>query len=131
MIVVEPFRAAHAHEIVPQPAQAEQLRRTVHLAEHYERAGNGYAMRCDGRLVVCAGLIETEVAPLHLWAIVAERAPMVAVHRVARRFLSVFRGEITATVDAAFADGCRWMGMLGFSRRGVRGNELIYVRSAL
>lgn len=100
-----------------------------------ECRSNAYVLIEDGRFLASAGIVET-VHGRMLWSVIAPDAPMIRVHRAARRLLSLIPGDIVATTRAEFAAGCRWLLMLGFKDVGrLEGYEpghdhLLYIREA-
>jgi hypothetical protein len=140
-ISCEAFKAAHLSEIDTQPWQRHVFARAIEAGTFVppaalEEAGNAYTLRHRGRIVACAGLVASDTAAVHLWAVVADRAPLVILHRAARRLLEIYRGcgRISATTEANFAQGCRWLDLLGFERRevltgyGVGIDQVLYTR---
>lgn len=121
MIACEAFKAAHLLEIEADASQALEHEDAPDVGRAFERAGNAYTIRHNGRIVVCGGFAASDLGDAHLWGVVARRAPMVVLHRAVRRLLEVYRGlgRVVATSDATFAAGCRWLELLGFNREGV------------
>ncbi len=74
--------------------------------------GEAWTVYTD-RIICCSGLIPTTLGA-HLWAVIAKDAPMVVLHKIALRAFTVYRLRISATVEANFLPGCRWLEMLGF-----------------
>jgi hypothetical protein len=73
----------------------------------------------EGRFLACAGVSKGELG-YQLWSVIAPDAPMLRVHRAARRFVGLFANlKLVATSRCDFAAGCRWLEMLGFERAGL------------
>lgn len=116
---IEPFRAEHFIEIDPHGPQREVVKHAEDYGRAYETCGNAYTVRRNGRIAGCAGVVRID-SELVLWSVLAADVSMVIAHRVARRFLTLFPGErIRATTPVGFAEGERWLQMLGFQRTGL------------
>lgn len=103
------FERKHLKELNLQPIQ-----RSIPLADQPYEQGDAYTVLTD-RVVACGGVVWTE-GGCHLWALIAENAPLLTLHRIAQRALGVYSGRITATTEVDFPQGCRWLEMLGFKR---------------
>lgn len=118
-MIVRPFKPEDMAAIDLQDAQRPARDLLLELAPDYATGGPAYTAEQDGRIVACAGVLAVGSYGA-LWSALARGAPMLALHRAALRFLSVHRFRLMqATAAAHFADGCRWLEMLGFERRNV------------
>lgn len=118
MITVETFRAHHLERFVPQPAQRAEFELvTPESARAHELAGPGYSILVDGEAVACAVLAPLGDGRGALWALVGAKAGphMLRAKRIAEKMMreSGLR-RIEAVVATEFAEGHRWMRMLGF-----------------
>ena len=112
-----PFRAEHLDLINEQDAEimfgefATQGR-----AEALERIGSRTIM-VHGRPVLCGGIVEYWNGRCEIWAVLDRdcRKEFVAIHRATKEFLDTCtHRRIEAVVIADFAEGRRWVEMLGF-----------------
>jgi len=83
--------------------------------------GFAWTGECDGQVMAIAGLMPIWENRALAWALIGELAGahFAAIHRAIRKGItdSGFR-RIEATVDVGFAQGHRWMTMLGFEMEG-------------
>jgi hypothetical protein len=84
-------------------------------------AGLAWTAEADGEVIGIAGLLPQWENRALAWALIGKSAGkhFHAMHRAVHRFLSVseFR-RIEANVDVGFAEGIRWMRLLGFAYEG-------------
>lgn len=125
MITVEPFRARHLEQFVPQPAQRAEFEEvTPESARAHELAGPGYSILVDGEAVACAVLAPLGDGRGALWALVGAKAGpyMLRAKRTAEKMMreSGLR-RIEAVVETEFVAGHRWMGLLGFELETPKG----------
>jgi hypothetical protein len=80
-------------------------------------AGPAYTIRsASGDIVFCGGFIETH-AGAHLWSFISPlgRQRLIAIQPYVERALQVHPyTHVTATIEAGFVDGARWLAKLGF-----------------
>lgn len=117
---IEPFKPEHLWQIDLQPAQCSWYEYGTDAYAAELALGLGYTLRIAGRIVLCGGIIEVDARTGHLWCFLSvdARHYLVRLHRAARRFLEVTgKRHLIATTESDFADGCRWLEMLGFTRR--------------
>jgi hypothetical protein len=83
--------------------------------------GFAWTGECDGQVMAIAGLMPIWENRALAWALIGglAGAHFAAIHRAIRKGItdSGFR-RIEATVDVGFAQGHRWMTMLGFEMEG-------------
>ena len=130
-MTIEPFKPEHLDAIELQDARLigpikDQLPTYC--------KGEAWTVVTD-RIICCSGLIPTTHGA-HLWAVIAKDAPMIVLHKIALRALGVYRLRISATVEAGFGPGCRWLEMLGFERVAIAtecghdgGDHYVYART--
>jgi hypothetical protein len=118
-MTLEPFKLAHLLEIDVHEAQRDVLE---YLKPDYAAklvASNSMALRIDGRLVLCGGLVDLyeNTTAAHAWTLLAKdtRPHFARIHGVVRRFLEISgKRVIVATTNVAEPLGCRWLRSLGF-----------------
>lgn len=137
---LEPFKPAHALEIMLQPAQISEFswhdKRAV--AEQFFNAGNAFTFRSgDGRVLFCGGAVERHPGYANLWGMFAlhKGSAMVKLQRMTCRFI---RSLPHKRVDAFVADmpaARRWAELVGLTHETVLagaapdgGNLLVYRR---
>lgn len=118
-VKILPYEAAHLLAINEQDAETYWgAVCTPEYARELESAGPAYtAMREDGTVLCCAGIIVHWECRALAWAIMARSIgpDYVAVHRAVERFLnSVTTPRIEITVDCEFPAAIRWAKLLGF-----------------
>ena len=117
-IVIERFRPEHFERIELQPSQAYVRAHTPRAKlEELAAAGPAYAALVGDRVLACGGLAERGPDAGILWSFIARDAGrhFVRLHRYVCRFLeTVDRPEIFATCRSDFAEGRRWLELLGF-----------------
>ncbi len=130
-MMIEPFKPEHLDAI--------ELRDTTLIGPIKSQLptyaeGEAWTV-CTDRIICCSGLIPTTLGA-HLWAVIAKDAPMIVLHKIALRAFGVYRLRISATVEAGFLPGCRWLEMLGFERVAIApkcghdgGDHYVYART--
>ena len=114
---IDVFKASDLMELDEQ--EATQWLRAYVRPEHaaaLER-GMSYTARVDGKIVVCAGVVEHWEGRGEAWAFLAKDSGkhFVAIHRAVKRFLDVCPiKRIEAAVDYEFEPGHEWVTMLDF-----------------
>ena len=116
------LRREHLQELKLQSAQA-YLGADLTAPGYFEMlmAGQAFTGMVGDTVIGCAGCIEQWDNRSIAWALVSAHAGrhMVGVHRAVAGFLAQARWRRVETfVDAEFAEGHRWMGMLGFAHEG-------------
>jgi hypothetical protein len=119
MIYPVPFRAAHAGQLVLQPAQAWLNEYwTPDLLEGLECLW-AHTLMLDGAPVFCGGVLAFDLARGTLWAFVGaglRPVEFLAVHRIVARFLDGLPfAALDMYVDCEFTNGHRWATQLGFT----------------
>lgn len=119
---VIPFEPEHLKTLELQSAQRYML---SHICIEYlkglQAVGPALSAEHEGRIVACAGVAFQGFGMGVLWAFVSHDAGrhFVRLDRYARRILSLTSlRRIEATTEASFAQGCRWLEMLGFENEG-------------
>lgn len=120
MIRIDPFCATDIALLRVQPAQAEEVARTLHAAAIYARAGNGFSVRDgSGRVVMCAGALEHHAEHASLWCAMAADiggAMMLALTRRVRHFIDRQpHRRLDCHVRLRHREGHRWAELLGLS----------------
>lgn len=130
-MIIEPFKPEHLDAIELQDASLigpikGQLPMYV--------KGEAWTV-ITNRIICCSGLVPTTLGA-HLWAVIARDAPMIVLHKIALRAFGTYRLRISATVEATFLPGCRWLEMLGFERVAIASeyghdgcDHYVYVRT--
>lgn len=123
MIQVVPFRPYHIELLRAQGVQQAQLREVSNVPGTYETVARGPALTAfEGEhVILCGGIAILAPARGVCWALLSERAArhMVFLHYAVKRFISVSHWErLEASVEENFAQGCRWLELLGFSFEG-------------
>lgn len=121
---VEPMKAEHLEALVLQPSQAAW--RDGMTADQFSALAATDAawtmLDEQGRVLMCAGVIETGAGRGEAWALLSEDSgpAMIAITRAVGRYMqaSPFR-RIEAVVAVSFAPGRRWAKMLGFRFEGL------------
>lgn len=119
VITFEPEHIAH---IDPQASQAAWVSRaTAQYLLNLKAMGPAFTGVIDGKPIGSAGIIRTGFGSGLLWAYLADSGHFLRVHRSALRMLDMFSDfrRIEATTECTFANGCRWLEMLGFEFEGV------------
>jgi len=115
-VTIHPFNVADLDEIDLQPAQTSWRTHGIPayaqmLAEH-----TAVTAREDGRVLACAGVISLERDVGHAWSFVARGVSMLRFrHHIERLFEASRKSRILANTEADFAQGCRFLEILGFS----------------
>lgn len=119
-MILEPFDADHLARMRLQPRQSALWSRygsREYLLEA-QRHG-GYSVFHGERLLLCGGVMARSPDEPMLWSFIsADAGPfMLGLVRAARRFLELTgRGFIYATTEPDFANGCRFLELIGFER---------------
>lgn len=115
---IVPFRAEHLFNIDVQESQQHLVGYiTPELAKALEGSASFSAIADDGSVLACSGVQPMWDNRAIAWAYLRRDlgANFVKIHRAVKRFLDAYPcRRIEATVDEGFAEGVRWMGMLGF-----------------
>ena len=116
------FEAAHLSQLTLQPAQQRMQR---YCSEAYAlalEAQCSFSLRSDtGQILACAGVVEEEPHRAYGWVLLSAVAPQVLVfiHKKIRRYLQRCPYlRVETVVDEGFAQGKRWMVLLGFEAEG-------------
>jgi len=117
-LTVERFVPAHFEALELQPSQAYVRAHTPReKLEELAAAGPAFTVRVGGRALICGGLAERGPDVGMLWSFVSRDTGrhFLRLHRVACRFIeTVDRAQIFATCRSDFAEGRRWLELLGF-----------------
>ena len=138
---IEPYRPEHLTKLALQPDQ--QAARVFISEPGYPEmlaSTNAFTAIIDGRIVGCAGIMELWKGRGMAWALLTGEIGgenMRRIHFAVKRYLdaSTFQ-RIEATCDVNFAQGHRWLRLLGFTMetpvmrryRPDGGDEAMYVR---
>lgn len=121
---VIPFQPWHIREMRIQDKQALII--SLLPDDFFDVARNlgpALSAEVDGRIVACAGIgVIKEYNSGTLWACLAQHSGrhFVRLDRCARRLLEIPRlRRIEATTEADFAQGRRWLELLGFQSEGI------------
>lgn len=119
---IVPFQPEHLDTLALQPSQADFLQNfDKTYAPALIAAGPCFTAIKDGIILGCAGLSKQWDNRAIAWALLSANLgrEFVRIHRAVERYLLIadFK-RIEAFVDANFAEGHRWMQMLGFEREG-------------
>ena len=122
-MIVIPFELSHITAMRLQDHQRLAIS-SVELPYLAQLSGYGPTLTAlaDGRPIACAGIASPGFGIGTLWAVVAKDAGphFVALDRCVRRFLSIPKlRRIEATSEVSFAQGCRWLELLGFQSEGI------------
>ena len=115
-----PFRSEHTRALRLQPEQAHLVSVVAepgYAEALYENSLTAVSVFANGRIVACGGVIEVWQDRGFAWALISKGLPsqFIAIHRAARLMIeSCGLGRIEAYIDSGFAEGCRWMDLLGF-----------------
>jgi hypothetical protein len=116
------FEPWHIEAMNVQASQRAVLGAPMLYLHNLAQSGPAYSAVAGSRLVVCGGCVLTGFGTGHLWAVLAENAPLLAVHRAGLRLLDMLMADlrrIESSTEAGFAPGCRWLTMLGFQSEGL------------
>lgn len=116
------FEPEHISGIAPQAAQAQWVSRTsAQYLLNLKAMGPAFTGIIDGKPIGSAGIIRTGFGAGLLWAYLSDCGHFIRIHRSALRLLDMFDDfrRIEATTECTFANGCRWLEMLGFEFEGV------------
>lgn len=116
---MEKFKPEHLWQIELQDAQRSWY--DYASVEYAQSLADGlaYTGRMRGCILVCGGVIDTGPEVGHLWCFLSRQARhhFLRLHRTTLRFMQLTgKRRLIATAEAHFADGCRWLEMLGFER---------------
>lgn len=119
---VIPFEPEHLERLQLQSAQRYMV---SHICVEYlkvlQAVGPALSAEGDGRILACAGVAFQGFGMGLLWAFVSQdaRRHFVKLDRCVRRLLSLTNlKRIEATTEVSFAQGCRWLTLLGFENEG-------------
>jgi len=123
-LVVVPFCATHLKPLHLQAAQAN-IRRFLNrnVGASLETAGPAFTALSGGEVIACAGVMEVWSGRLQAWALLSACGPrlFLQVHRAVARFLDAQKAQrIETAVDCDFAEGHRWVRLLGFRMEAPR-----------
>lgn len=116
-MIVDPYKADDLFQMEEQDSTAWL---SAYVSPAHAKALEGkmaYTGRVNGKIVVCAGLIEYWPGRAEAWACLSKDAGQhfLSIDRAVRRFLRVCTVErIEAAVDLKFSAGLRWVESLGF-----------------
>lgn len=114
---IEPFKAEHLLEIELQAAQQKARDWLCLERARLAEGPNAYTAKVDGRVIVCAGVVQGMQGQGVAWAFISHDAGkhMLAITRAVKRYLVVCPYErVEAVVDEGFDAGHRWLESLGF-----------------
>jgi hypothetical protein len=122
-MILEEFKPEHLDEIDLQDEQRSwyEYEQRLEYARGLTR-GLGYTVRVAGQIIVCGGVLPVDQSTGQLWCFMSKyaRTHLITVHRVALRFMQISGlPTLYATSEADFANGCRWLLMLGFKQSAV------------
>ena len=117
------FEPCHVYAIDPQPSQVQWVGWfTPQYLENLSRMGPAYTALVDGRIMGCAGIIDSGFSSGLLWALVHKEARphFVPMFRAVERLVHLIPlRRIEATVEKGFRPGCRALELLGFTCEGL------------
>jgi hypothetical protein len=118
-----PFSQAHMHLFEAQPMQVreQEVLRSAPDALDELAKGHAFTAMVDGEVIGCGGIIEWWPDRCSVWAIVGKDAGphMRGITRMVRAVLDRYPSRrIEATVREDFAQGKRWIRLLGFGCDG-------------
>lgn len=120
---IVPFEPGHVERMKLQHRQINALSVATGQYLFALKVGGLSATAMDGATVLaCAGIVIEPFGSGTLWSFVSDEAGrhFVRLDRCVRRMLSIPRlRRIDATTEVGFAQGCRWLEMLGFENEGV------------
>lgn len=119
---IVPFQPEHLNNLALQASQADFFQNfDKSYAPLLISAGPCFTAIKDGIVLGCAGLTKQWDNRAIAWALLSANLgrEFIRIHRAVERYLLIadFK-RIEAFVDANFAEGHRWMQMLGFEREG-------------
>ena len=122
-MIVRPYEVGDELKITLQSSQKYMNDYEFYSAEVLELSKQGLAWtgEQDGKILAISGVIPIWEGRASAWAFISEDAGehMYHVHKAVRSFLrKSYFTRIEATVDLEFAEGVRWMKMLGFELEG-------------
>lgn len=117
-MIVEPFKAEHLDTMDLQPAQKDAL--SFIPAKQYKalEGPTAFSLFANGECVACVGAVEAWPNRAQVWTLISGKAGkhMKSITGAIKRMLTIAPWRrIEAQVDCDFAQGHRWMRMLGFS----------------
>lgn len=119
---VIPFEPQHVDALDIQDAQRYMISHIcVEYLKRLQAVGPAASAEVDGRIIACAGVAFQGFGMGVLWAFVSQSAGpyFVQLDRCVRRLLTLTDlKRIEATTEASFAQGCRWLELLGFENEG-------------
>lgn len=120
---VIPFRPEHVAMMRLQRRQLRLL--SYELEPHIETlnlAGPAVTAIADGDVIGCAGIVEQGFGIGTLWGFIGEDSGpyFLRLHRIGQRLmrLNPLR-RIESSTEVDFAQGCRWLELLGFQSEGI------------
>ena len=127
-ITLLPYRAAHLEALLLQPAQAHLQAQL--LGKGYAQsleACEAYSVFADDEVIACGGVHVWHPQRALVWALMGARCGrhFKRVHKFVQRWLRLAPyARVEAHVDSSFAQGARWLRLLGFTcetPQGMRG----------
>lgn len=112
------FKAEHILAMDIHPAQRGAVMTAPEYLAMVEALPSSFSMLHEGETLACFGWVEFHPGRVQIWsALSAKSGPhMVRFTRVAKRMVDALpHRRIEAEVLAHFAEGCRWMHMLGLT----------------
>lgn len=141
-MTIIPFRAEHLAQI---NLQAHQRSTLSHMTGEWlavlAHGGTAVSAVLEGEIIASGGFVVQRPGVAFAWAALSQEAGrhFLALHRAARRLFAQQRSlkRIEAVSGVDFAQGCRWLELLGFtyekrlSADGPNGEDhFLYARSA-
>lgn len=120
---VIPFQPEHIRRMRVQRAQIRLL--SYELSPHIHalnQSGPAVTAVVDGEILACAGIVEQGFGIGTLWGFIAQDSGrhFVRIDRTARRLMRLVPlRRIESSTEADFAQGCRWLELLGFQSEGI------------
>lgn len=120
---VIPYEASHIGLIEAQPQQLHMVSQaSFEYLSNLKSLGPAYTGVLDGKVIGCAGIIQSTFGSGTLWALLHRDAArhMLGIHRCAKRLLDLHQmRRLEATTEVGFLAGCKWLEMLGFKPEGI------------
>jgi len=111
------FKAEHLEAMALQDAQSYLTAWVSPAMAKTLEDHNSYTGVEGGKVICCGGVIPLWVGRSMMWSYLSKDAGkhIISIHNETRRFLDdCYVQRMEATVDVGFAQGHRWMRMLGF-----------------
>jgi hypothetical protein len=120
MTKIVKLKAEHLDELLKRPGMEILAQYVSHdQAKELEKSEHAFsAINEEDKVVACAGIVQVWQGRGKAWAIIDRKSKQdfLSVHRAVKRFLSVApHRRLEADVDCEYAEGHRWMKLLGFS----------------